>query len=216
MISKSVHTLIAFAELTTGIFFFLYISIGLGSSNHIYSSTEEFETFEVALVLGTSRTTAGGKYQNQFFNNRINAAVELYEKSKVNCILISGDNSEKYYNEPQDMKSALIEKGIPADIIYLDFAGFSTYESVYRAQAIFQLESCLIVSQKFHVERAVWLARSLGIDAHGYIAEPVNPPTAIKTQIREIPARALAFWDWLTHPRPRFLGDQIDMQCNSK
>lgn len=208
-----IHTLILLVEVIAGTMFFIYISIGVSSASFTEIDLSKLPMNQTILVLGTSEKTLGGKSQNQYFNNRVNAVFELYKAGNVKCILISGDNSEKYYNEPQDMKRALLKKGIPKSIINLDYAGFSTYESVYRAKEIFGVDECIIVSQQFQVERAVWLARGLGLDAKGFFAKDVTKSFGFFTHLREIPARTLAFWDWMYRPEPKFLGEKEFLNC---
>lgn len=208
-----IHWIFCLSEFTLGCMFFLYIGIGLSSSNYLYRNTDSTPEHRVAILLGTSKKVMGGKYDNAYFTHRINAAEKLYHQKKVHCFLISGDNSEKYYNEPQDMKNALMNKGIPESSIILDYAGFSTYETVYRAKEIFGVKRCIIISQQFHTERAVWLARSLGIEADGYIARDVSRNFGFLTHLREIPARTLAFWDWMTRPEPKYLGKKEHLNC---
>lgn len=204
------HTTI---ELVLGGLIFIYLSIGMGSAPYIYALPEELPNDAVIVVLGTSKKTHGGKYSNQYFANRINTVVDLYQKGKARCILVSGDNSEKYYNEPVDMKKALIERGVNREDIYLDYAGFSTYESVVRAKKIFGLTKCILVSQQFHVERAVWLARSIGLEAYGFAAKDTGKKIDIKVKVRELFARSLAFWDWVFKPKPRYLGKMEKINC---
>jgi SanA protein len=109
----------------------------------------------VGLVLGTSQYLKNG-YLNWYFKYRIEATVELYKKGKIDFILVSGDNSHKNYDEPTAFKNELIKRGIPADQIYLDYAGFRTLDSVVRAKEIFGQTSITIISQKFHNERAIY------------------------------------------------------------
>nr|WP_300354194.1 ElyC/SanA/YdcF family protein [Chryseobacterium sp.] len=110
-------------------------------------------------------------------------------------IIVSGDNSRKDYNEPEDMQLTLMQYGIPEDKIFLDFAGFRTLDSVVRAKEIFGQKKLIIISQKFHNERAVFLARKNGIEAYGYNAKDVNKYAGLKTNSREYLAKAKVYWD---------------------
>jgi len=165
---------------------------------------------DVAVVLGTSRYLTNG-YENEFFKKRIDAAAELYLNGKVKKILVSGDNSIRSYNEPRDMRNALIERGVCAEDIVLDYAGFRTYDSMVRAKEVFGLNSFIVVSQEFHCERAIYIARSKDMLVTGYIAaDPITRST--KTYLREYPARVNAFLDcYILKTKPHFLGEKIDV-----
>jgi SanA protein len=162
----------------------------------------------VGLLLGTSRNLKNGA-RNDFFFNRINAAVELFKSGKIKYIIISGDNSKQDYNEPTDMKVELVRNGIPENLIYLDFAGFGTLDAVVRARDIFGQNSFIVISQKFHNERAVYLARKFGINAFGYNAKEVQAYKGFKTKLREFFARDKMFLDLLFGVKPKFLGEKI-------
>lgn len=129
------------------------------SKPFISSKIENLPNEKVGLLLGTSKTTKNG-YKNWYFYHRITAAEELFKSGKIKYIIVSGDNSQKNYNEPEDMKQELISRGIPAERIYEDFAGFRTLDSVVRAKEIFGQESFIVISQKFHNERrCIWLKK---------------------------------------------------------
>jgi SanA protein len=166
---------------------------------------------KVALVLGTSKYLVGGGH-NPYFMNRINAATELYNNGKVDYILVSGDNATVQYNEPRLMRRALIKAGIPASAIYMDFAGFRTLDSVVRAREVFGQASYTVVSQKFHNERAIFIAHRFGIKAIGYNARDVEPEEGIKTRTREIFARFMSLLDlYVLSKEPKFLGKPIEI-----
>jgi SanA protein len=164
---------------------------------------------KVAVILGTSKYLADGR-PNQYFQHRIDAAVTLYSHSKVSYFLVSGDNATLSYNEPRQMRRALIRAGIPAERIYSDYAGFRTLDSIVRANAVFGQESYTIVSQQFHNERALFLARHFGIRAIGFNARDVDAYSGFKTRVRELMARVLCLMDvYLLDKQPKFLGDKI-------
>lgn len=141
----------------------------------------------------------------------MDAAEKLYKSGKVKYLILSGDNSHKNYNEPEDMQAELISRGIPADHIFLDYAGFRTLDSVVRAKQIFGQNSFIIVSQQFHNARAVFLARRYGINAYGYNAMDVNKYAGMKTKIREKFARAKVFVDLLLGVDPKFGGEKVQI-----
>lgn len=162
----------------------------------------------VGLLLGTSKNLKNGA-KNDFFFHRIDAAVELYKSSKIKNIIISGDNSTIDYNEPTDMKAELVKNGIPDSLIYLDYAGFRTLDAVVRARDIFGQNSFIVISQKFHNERAVYIARKHGINAFGYNAKEVQAYKGFKTKLREYFARDKMFLDLIFGVKPKFLGEKI-------
>ena len=178
------------------------------TENFVTSTISEIPNEKVALVLGTSKTLSDGRI-NLYFKYRIDAATELYRAGKVEYFIVSGDNSVEHYNEPEDMKLALIANGVPENKIFEDFAGFRTLDSVVRAKEIFGQNSFIIVSQRFHNERALFLAQKEGIKAYGYNAKDVNAYSGFKTNIREKLARAKVFWDFAFGVEPKFGGDKV-------
>ncbi len=178
------------------------------TENFVTSTISEIPNEKVALVLGTSKTLSDGRI-NLYFKYRIDAATELYRAGKVEYFIVSGDNSVEHYNEPEDMKLALIANGVPENKIFEDFAGFRTLDSVVRAKEIFGQNSFIIVSQRFHNERALFLAQKEGIKAYGYNAKDVNAYSGFKTNVREKLARAKVFWDFAFGVEPKFGGDKV-------
>ncbi len=170
-----------------------WVIISLSVQQHIYRSVEDIPNREVGIVLGTSPWVNGS---NLFFKTRIEAAKELYERGRIHHIIVSGDNSDKSYNEPEFMKKALMKSWVPEEVITMDFAGFRTLDSVVRASEVFSLTGGFtIISQPFHVERALFLAQANRIDAIGYGAANVSLEYGLYAYIREIPARWLALYD---------------------
>jgi len=160
-------------------------------------------------VLGCPKRLFGG-WSNPFFENRIAAAAELYHHRKVDFLVVSGDNHIQSYDEPLDMKNSLVEKGVPKDRIYLDYAGLRTLDSVVRVKEIFLQNNITIVSQHFHNERAIFLASHHGIDAIGFDAPDVALQYALKTLVREQFAKVKAVLDvYVLHTQPHFLGQKI-------
>lgn len=192
--------------------FILFINyrVNKTASGKIFSDVSAVEYSPVAVVLGTSRyLTTGG--ENQFFSNRIQAVADLYFAKKIQKILVSGDNSVENYNEPRQMRNELIKKGIPDSVIVLDFAGFRTFDSMVRAKEIFGLDSFIVVSQQFHCERAIYIAKSKGMHVQGYAAKDPQYVSR-KTYLREYPARVSAFLDcYILQTEPHFYGEKIDL-----
>jgi SanA protein len=167
--------------------------ISMSVKNSVYTSIETVPVYEVGVLLGT---TPGINGTNLFFKTRIEATKELYERGKIKHIIVSGDNSRDNYNEPEYMKAALMKSGIPANVITMDFAGFRTLDSVVRASEVFSLTGGFtIISQPFHIERALYLAKFNNIDAIGYGTANVSLEYGLYAYLREIPARWLALYD---------------------
>ena len=172
----------------------------------VSANRAELPVTEVALVLGCSRSLGDGR-KNLFFERRIAAAAELYRTGQVGYLLVSGDNSRPDYDEPSDMRSALVAAGVPASRIVRDYAGFRTLDSVVRAKQVFGLDELIVVSQRFHNERAVYLARAHGIRAFGYDARDVGGAEGLRVKLREVVSRLAAVLDVrVLHSTPRFGG----------
>ena len=181
-------------------------------SGRLYSDVETVPHKRVAVMLGTNPKTKSGR-MNYFYKHRIDAAVKLYENGKIDRILISGDNSHKTYSEPDAMKADLVAAGVPDSVIYLDFAGFSTYDSMVRAKKVFGLSEFMVVSQDFHNRRAVYIARQNGIDAIGFnVRNTAFRKWRIKMELREILARVKAVGEVVMNKKPHFLGEPIEIK----
>lgn len=181
------------------------------AKDKIFSSLDEIPANAVALVLGTNPQGPDG-FNNPYFQYRINAAAELYHAGKVQHIIVSGDNSRKSYNEPAAMQEALEKKGIPRSAITLDYAGFRTLDSVVRCREIFQQTQFTVISQQFHNERALFIAKENDLDVIAYNATNPFRKEINKTQIREYLARCKAVLDiYLLNKQPKYLGEKIDL-----
>ena len=176
----------------------------------VFSEIDSIAPTKWGLLLGTTPQTRIGNRQNMFFKYRIDAAEQLYKARKVQKYLISGDeNSLGGVNEPQCMKDSLVARGVPADSIFLDGKGFRTLDSVVRTCKKYCIKSFIIISQRFHNERAVYLANHLGLDVErvqAYNAVSPDDGWAFITYAREYLARVKMFWDILTDKQPEELG----------
>ncbi|UWG95427.1 YdcF family protein [Dehalobacter sp. DCM] len=164
---------------------------------------------DVILVLG-AYVFPNGKV-SPMLNDRLTVAYEIYTLGKASKILVSGDHSRKDYDEVNAMKKFLIDKSVPTQDIFMDHAGFSTYESMYRARDIFQAKRVIIVTQGYHLMRAVFDARQLGLEAYG-VPSDLHDYGVVMTsyQLREIAARNKDFFvAKLIKPLPTFLGEAI-------
>lgn len=163
----------------------------------------------VALVFGCAEMI--GNRENLYFKYRIKAAAELWETGAVRGFIVSGDNGQDDYNEPEDMKQALIKRGVPEDKVVCDFAGFRTLDSVVRLKEVFGVTEVVFVTQKFHNERAAYLANREGIDFIGLNARSVTGNAAQKTNIREYLARVKMLLDTLVSKSPKYLGKKEEL-----
>lgn len=178
------------------------------SSRFIFSSIDSVPYNHCALVLGTSKYLWNGK-RNLYYSDRIKTAVELYHHNRVDFIIVSGDNRAKNYNEPITMYNDLVAAGIPFKKIILDYAGFRTLDSVVRGKEVFGQEKFTIVSQLFHNQRAIYIARRKGIEAIAINAGNSDEQLSFKVQMRELAARVLVFIDLITSKQPHFLGEKV-------
>jgi len=187
--------------------------IDYSSQDKIYSDIKTIPHKKAALLLGTAKYVAKGK-KNYFYVYRIRAAVALWKAGKVDAILVSGDNASKYYNETIRMQKDLIKAGVPKKYIAMDYAGFRTLDSVLRAEAVFDLKDYIIVSQKFHLERAIFLANAKGQNVLGFTAKALEgTPAAKKMRYREYFARVKAFLDvYILQTEPRFYGKKVKVK----
>ncbi len=160
--------------------------------------------YTTALMLWTNTRLSNGRW-NAFHYYRVEAIIELVKANKIDTVLVSWDNSRVEYNEPEAIQADLIEYWIPEDIIELDYAWFRTLDSVVRSQTAFGKEKIIIVSQRFHIERALTIARHFDIDAVWYVAAPVSIEVAPRVYVREVLARAKMVLDlFVLGTKPKF------------
>ena len=192
----------------------MYLFVSIYSKKYIYDSIEEIPYNDVALVLGTSKYLYNGRV-NMYFKFRMDAAYELYKSGKIKFILVSGDNRHRFYNEPRQMRLDLIRLGVDKKHIFLDFAGFRTRDSIIRANKVFNLTNFTIVSQPFHNERAIFIARQKNINVVAYNARNVRKLYRIRQFPRELAARVLMIVDIIFNKPPKFYGDNIIIEETS-
>ena len=176
------------------------------ASGRIFRRTDQVPRNDVALVLGTSKTTRKGN-PNLHFTQRINAAVELYRAGKVQHLLVSGDNHVVGYDEPTDMMNALVAAGVPTNAITRDYAGFRTLDSVVRGNTVFGLKQFTIVTEEFHCPRALWIAKQRGLNAVAFAAPDLSARWSLRVKARESLARVLCGLDlYILNRAPKFPG----------
>jgi vancomycin permeability regulator SanA len=187
----------------------LYI-IGVGS--RFITPSESVPPAQTILVLGAAVYKDGRL--SDMYHDRAQTALELLKAGKAPIILVSGDNSTKYYDEVTPVKTYLIDQGVPSSSIVLDYAGFDTYDSLYRARDIFGVTSTVIVTQHFHLPRALYLAKNLGLNAYGVNADLQTYRSIRYSYLREYGARIKAWWNILISSKPTFLGENVVIPKN--
>lgn len=181
---------------------------------YIYADIAAVPRNDVALVLGTGPFTAKGN-TNLHFVVRVNAAAALFKSGKVKHLLLSGDNHIRGYDEPTEMKNALLKLGVPDSVMTLDYAGLRTLDSMERARKIFGQTNLTIVTEDFHAARSVFLARHFGIEPVLFCAESLPPMWTNNMRLREVAARVLAVFDvYIWHRGARHLGEQIQIRAS--
>lgn len=146
--------------------------------------------------------------------DRLLEGINLYKNNVSSKIIMSGDHGREDYDEVNLMKNYAIEKGIPSEDIFMDHAGFSTYETMYRAKEIFKTKKVVIVTQNYHMYRALYDAKNLGLDAYGVCSDPRQYVGATYREIREILARDKDFVKCIFKPKPTYLGDEVPVSGN--
>lgn len=182
----------------------------VAGAGKVHDDVERLPGDGVMLVFGCDDQIDGR--ENLYFRYRIDAAAEVWKAGKARWVIVSGDNRTKYYNEPERMRRALVEKGVPADKIICDYAGLRTLDSVVRAKEIFGVEKVVFISQRFQNERAAYLARANGMDYTGFNAKDVEGKGGLKTRLREIGARVKMWLDvQVLGTRPKHLGEKVPL-----
>ena len=205
--------ILVFAALLGALAIGVYVcnkAVESASEGKLYTEVSQVPHNKVGLLLGTSKYLASG-YKNLYYQYRIDATVKLYKAGKINYIVVSGDNGRTEYNEPEDMRNDLIAAGVDSTHIYLDYAGFRTFDSIVRLREIFGQSSATIISQPFHNQRAIYIASKEGIAAIGFNAKDVNAQAGFRVQLREKFARVKVFLDYLFGKKPKFLGEKINI-----
>ena len=179
------------------------------STEHaVFSDFTKLPDHRLALVLGTSNKTVGGNV-NPYFKKRMETAALLYRLGKIDHLILSGDNRSMYYNEPMEMRKALIKLGVPPSAITLDYAGLRTLDSVVRCKEIFGQNRITIITQPFHSYRALFISHYYDIDAVAMVADEPDFEYSFKVRLREYFARTKAVLDlYILKTSPRFLGEK--------
>lgn len=173
---------------------------------------KELESTDCILVLGAG--VKNNERPSDMLNDRLETGIELYNQKVSDKILMSGDHGRKDYDEVNVMKNFAINKGVPSEDVFMDHAGFSTYESMYRAKEVFEADKIVIVSQKYHLYRAIYIARSLGLEAFGVPSDVREYRGQKYRDFREAIARVKDFFNVIIKPEPTYLGEAIPVSGN--
>src|SRR5699024_7978440 len=181
--------------------------ITIKTADYIYNNIEDLPYCPVGVVLGTAKYLRKGVI-NHFYDYRIKGAITAYQQQKVSYLLVSGDNSDRGYNDPATMRNDLLKAAIPSSDVFLDYAGFRTLDSIIRTRKVFDTNDFTIITQRFHCERAIFIALHQGIQSQCFaVADPQN---MTKVRLRELLARYKALADLYIFKRePRFLGPLV-------
>lgn len=183
------------------------------TKNQIIKENEYAELLDVDCIIILGAGIWGDK-PSPMLEDRLLEGIKLYQNNVADKIIMSGDHGRKEYDEVNIMKNYAIEKGIPSENIFMDHAGFSTYESIYRAKDIFEAKKVVIVTQKYHLYRALYIANQLGLEAYGVGADPRQYVGAAYREIREVLARDKDFIKCIFKPEPTYMGDTIPVSGN--
>ena len=189
----------------------LYVRISTNKQIIKENDNKELSDVDCIIILGAG---IWGDKPSPMLEDRLLEGIKLYQNNVSDKIIMSGDHGRKEYDEVNIMKNYAIEKGIPSENIFMDHAGFSTYESIYRAKDIFEAKKIVIVTQKYHLYRALYIANQLGVEAYGVGADPRKYVGEIYREIREILARDNDFIKCIFKPEPTYLGDTIPVNGN--
>jgi SanA protein len=184
------------------------------SKEYIYKNIDDFPETQAALVLGARVYNNGAL--SDVLRDRLLRAMDLYRAGKVKKFLLSGDHGRLSYDEVNNMKKFLLSHNINKEDIFLDHAGFETYDSVHRAKSIFCIDSMIVVTQAFHLNRAVFIGRMLGIKTYGFTADRMTYVGIRWYKMREKMARVKTFLKIIFRSKPKFLGDKIPITGDSQ
>ena len=204
--------------ITSLIFFLLICGTTVFTNLHIKNTTKDRiittfkEEYDCIIILGAGVRKDGSP--SPMLKDRLDKGIELYNKGVAPKIIMSGDHGQKRYDEVNTMKKYAIEQGVPSEDIFMDHAGFSTYDSIYRERDVFLVKKAIIVTQKYHMYRALYIADKLGLKADGVIAEDIKYSGQSGRETREILARTKDFFKVIIKPNPKYLGETIDITGN--
>jgi SanA protein len=178
------------------------------TKKQIYYSLKKFPKNDVGIIFGAG---INGDQPSKYLKDRLDAGILLYKANRINKILLSGDNGRDEYDELTVMKNYCFNHGVDTTKIFIDYAGFDTYSTMYRAKHIFNIKKATLISQEYHLNRAIYIGRKLGIKSVGYSANQGDYLGYKYVTFREYASIFKAFFDVLRNREPRFLGNPIDI-----
>lgn len=210
---KIIKILLAIILIVMGIVLSINFYVIGSSKDKIIADNDYSKLGEIDCIIVLGAGVRDNKPSNML-EDRLLAAIDLYENNVSTKIIMSGDHGTEDYDEVNIMKEYAINAGIPSENIFMDHAGFSTYESIYRAKEIFEVKRTVIVTQEYHLYRALYIAEKLGIEAFGVTADPREYSGQMYREIREILARNKDFLSCIFKPEPTYLGETIPVSGN--
>ena len=211
LIKKLTAAVLAIAAICAVLVFGIDFYVKQKAKPYILTPEEAGEGYDCVLVLGCG---VWGDTPSHMLEDRLLEGISLCQSGASKKLLMSGDHGRKGYDEVNVMKKFAVDRGIPSEDVFMDHAGFSTYESMYRAKEIFKAEKILIVTQDYHLYRAIYDARTLGLEAYGVASNPRSYGGQLYRDIREILARNKDFIYSIIKPEPTYLGEAIPVQGN--
>lgn len=211
IIKKSCLIVLVIIVLITLIVLILNFWVVLTTRKQIVDNYQDLEDIDCIIVLGA------GVWKNKpspMLQDRLNTAIDLYNSEVATKIIMSGDHGTKYYDEVNTMKNYAKDKGVLSSNIFMDHAGFSTYDSMYRAKHIFKAKKIVVVTQKYHLYRALYIANSLGLEAYGVEATPKDYSGQMMRELREILARDKDVFKSIVKPKSIYLGEELPVSGN--
>lgn len=213
MVKKLLNFIVVLSVAVVATVIILHLSIRNGTKDHIYIDIKAVPEVYTAIVLGASVRPDGSL--SGILEDRVETALELYNTGKVERFLLSGDHGQRNYDEVNAMKRYLMDRGVPISDIFLDHAGFDTYDSMYRAKHIFKVDSAIVVTQQFHLPRAVWLGRKLNLDIYGLRADRREYESTEHLKRREWLANIKAWYELNIGQKPTYSGKPIPIRGDS-
>ena len=213
-IKKILSTLTGLAIAATLVLLLINWYVVSNGKPYIYATVSDVPECYTGIVLGAKVNKSGSP--SDILKDRIDVAIDLYKNHKIKRFLLTGDHGTSSYDEVNNMKDYLIRNGIDTENIFLDHAGFDTYSSMVRAKEVFQVTDAIIITQQFHLSRAVYIARSKGLNAYGVTSDKRHYRSMEYLKFREMIANVKALYEIIINKSPRFLGQQIPITGDSK
>ncbi len=203
---KIVLGILLFGLIAIALVFVINGIVVLRAKKYVVTDETVSKDYDCILILGCG---VRGDSPSLMLSDRLNKGIELYKKGVSKKILMSGDHGKEHYDEVNVMKQVAVDNGVASEDVFMDHAGFSTYESMYRAKEVFEAKKILIVTQDYHLYRAIYSARALGLEAEGMAAQTVRYAGQTYRDVREVLSRNKDFFYALCKPKPTYLGETI-------